>query len=67
MFGETCGICGRAPSGRRLHRDHEHVGAGHRRGLLCFRCNSALRTYMTLDWLRAAVAYLERAEARRVA
>lgn len=64
-FGDICGICGAAESARRLHRDHEHKGAGAIRGLLCFRCNSALRTYLTLDWLRAAVAYLERFEARR--
>jgi hypothetical protein len=65
MFGERCGICGAEPSARRLHRDHEHRGPGSIRGLLCFRCNTALRDYMTLDWLRAAVAYLERFEARR--
>ena len=29
-------------------------------GLLCFRCNAALRVYMTADWLRRALAYLER-------
>lgn len=58
--GEFCGICGREPNGvRRLHRDHDHV-TGKARGLLCFRCNSALRAYMTLDWLRKAVAYLDR-------
>jgi hypothetical protein len=67
LFGEYCGICGRPAGERRLHRDHEHKGAGHIRGLLCFRCNSALRSYMTLDWLRAAVAYLECAETRKAA
>jgi hypothetical protein len=60
--GEHCGICGatRKPGGRRLHRDHDHR-SGLKRGLLCFRCNAALRPYMTLEWLRAAVKYLERA------
>lgn len=59
-FGEVCGICGKPPKpGKRLHRDHDHR-TGERRGLCCFLCNSALRPYMTLDWLRKAVAYLER-------
>lgn len=65
LWGEQCGICGAGPGTRRLHRDHEHKGSGAMRGLCCFRCNTALRDYMTLDWLRAAVAYLERFEARR--
>lgn len=64
--GERCGICDRPPKfGRRLHRDHDHHGAGEFRGLLCFRCNSALRAYMTEAWLRAAVGYVERARLRR--
>jgi hypothetical protein len=59
--GEDCGICGatQKEGGRRLHRDHCHRTATPR-GILCFRCNAALRPYMTLEWLRAAVAYLER-------
>lgn len=57
---ERCGICGAEPKpGRRLHRDHDHR-TGAPRGLACFPCNSALRPYMTADWLRAALAYLER-------
>lgn len=60
---ETCGICDapKTVDGPRLHRDHDHR-TGAPRGLLCFPCNSALRPYMTLDWLRRAVAYAERAE-----
>jgi hypothetical protein len=66
LFGEECGICGALPKdGRRHHRDHEHVAFGAIRGILCFRCNSALRSYLTLEWLRQAVAYLERFEERR--
>lgn len=67
--GDHCGICGRerTPFDPKLHRDHEHSGVGTPRGILCFRCNAALRPYMTLEWLRAAVAYVERAEARRAA
>lgn len=62
--GEACGICGaeRKPDGKRLHRDHDHRRSI-ARGILCFRCNAALRPYMTLTWLRAAVTYLERTEA----
>lgn len=60
-FGETCNICGRpATSTRRLDRDHDHV-TGAPRGLLCVRCNRALPTWVTADWLRKAAAYLERA------
>lgn len=58
--GERCGICGRAPSAsRRLDRDHCHA-SGAPRGLLCARCNRALPSWMTSEWLRGAVAYLER-------
>jgi len=57
--GESCGICGSKAATRRLHRDHDHR-TGQPRGLLCFRCNRNLPTYATADWLRAAVAYLER-------
>jgi hypothetical protein len=58
---EECGICTAKAGSRRLHRDHEHVGQGRPRGLLCFRCNAALRPYMTLEWVEAAAAYLRRA------
>jgi hypothetical protein len=59
---ERCGICRAEPKpGRNLHRDHNHrTGAG--RGLLCFRCNAALRPYMDRQWLEAAAAYLARLE-----
>lgn len=65
LFGERCGICGTGPGTRRLHRDHEHKGDGRIRGLLCFRCNAALRSYQTIEWLRGALAYLERFERLR--
>lgn len=64
--GPACGICGKLPGeGEKFHRDHEHKGDGLARGVLCFRCNTALRPYCTLRWVRAALAYLERAEDRR--
>lgn len=60
--GEHCGICGREPKpGRKLYRDHDHR-SGQARGVLCFQCNSVLRTYMTVDWLRQALAYVERSQ-----
>lgn len=58
---ERCGICGAAPKAKRLHRDHGHR-SGVPRGLLCFPCNSALRPYMTVEWLAAALEYLKRTE-----
>lgn len=58
---ERCGICGAEPKpGRRLHRDHDHTNGGRPRALLCFRCNSGLRNYMTVEWLESALAYLRR-------
>lgn len=58
--GEHCGICTRGRTGgRRLDRDHDH-GTGTARGLLCSRCNRALPSWVTAEWLRAAIAYLER-------
>lgn len=60
---ETCGICGAVGKTRRLHRDHDHR-QGVPRGLLCFRCNAALRPYMTGEWCRRAAHYLDRAANR---
>jgi hypothetical protein len=60
--GEFCAICGALPKSRRLHRDHDHA-TGRPRGLLCFRCNRFLTTWMTVEFLRKVIAYLaERAE-----
>ena len=56
--GETCGICGTPPKSRRLHIDHDHARMKIR-GLLCFRCNNALPSWVTPGWLRDAAAYLE--------
>jgi hypothetical protein len=63
--GEHCGICGAVPKTRRLDRDHEHKGNGALRGLLCIRCNLALPNRITIEWLKLAIAYLERFEERK--
>ena len=55
--GGVCAICGSPPKSRRLHVDHDHR-TGAVRGLLCFRCNRALPSYVTAEWLHAAASYL---------
>ena len=63
-FGDTCNICGRpASERRRLDRDHCHK-TGQARGLLCARCNRALPSWCTPQWLRKAAYYLECAQER---
>jgi hypothetical protein len=70
---EACGICGRPRSPeRKHHRHHEHKGEGFPLGLLCHVCNRVIghRLMMAsggdvLGWLRKAVEFYERAEARR--
>jgi hypothetical protein len=61
--GNFCELCGNPPKTRGLSEDHDHKTGAHR-GWLCYRCNIILRPYVTLEWLRKAVAYLERAAAR---
>lgn len=56
--GGGCAICGAPPKLRRLHVDHDHK-TNRVRGLLCYRCNKALMPWITVSWLRVAVAYLE--------
>lgn len=56
---ERCAICGAGPKTRKLQRDHCH-SRGVPLGLLCARCNRAIPSWMTPEWLRAAAAYLER-------
>jgi len=55
--GGGCAICGAKPKTRRLHVDHDHA-TGKVRGLLCHRCNRALPTWVTADWLVDAGRYL---------
>lgn len=58
--GGVCAICGRPPSAkRRFDMDHCHKGL-YLRGLLCPRCNRALPSWMTPQWLRAAADYVEK-------
>lgn len=53
-----CKICGRGPSGKRpLAIDHHH-GTGKVRGLLCYRCNTAISILDDKDHLEKALAYL---------
>jgi hypothetical protein len=55
--GGVCAICGNPPKKRPLHIDHNHR-TGRVRGLLCYRCNRALPTYATAEWLRRACEYV---------
>lgn len=63
QFGSACNICGaeQKAGGRRLHRDHCHA-SGIARGVLCFRCNTALPNRVTVEWLESAAAYMRRAD-----
>lgn len=56
--GGGCAICGAQPKTRRLDCDHDHATMD-LRGLLSHRCNRALPTWITADWLRAAACYLD--------
>lgn len=47
-----------APRGM-LHVDHDH-STGRVRGLICFRCNTALERVELRDWLPRTIAYLSR-------
>lgn len=56
-----CAICLSPPaSSRRFDIDHDHRRLTIR-GLLCPRCNRALHSWMTAEWLRAAADYLDHA------
>jgi hypothetical protein len=61
--GNVCAVCKRAPNPdqkRRFHVDHDHKTMTVR-GVVCFRCNRALPSWVTPEWLRAAADYLEEA------
>jgi hypothetical protein len=59
--GGGCAICGAKPKTRRLDTDHDHR-TGLIRGLLCHRCNRAIPSWVTVEWLLLVIAYLRRAE-----
>jgi hypothetical protein len=60
--GGTCALCPRLPSPkRRLDIDHDHKGM-FVRGVLCHRCNRNLPTWVTVEWLENAIAYLEKGD-----
>ena len=54
--GPACQICGNVPK-RGLDQDHDHR-TGETRGWLCHRCNRALPSWVTTDWLWAAFHYV---------
>ena len=61
--GPACQICGNVPK-RGLDQDHDHK-TDVTRGWLCHRCNRALPTWVTVEWLYRALVYLLRHEERR--
>jgi hypothetical protein len=57
--GGVCAICGRPATQIRLLVDHNH-NTGRVRGLLCYRCNTALgRLGDSVEGLERALAYLQ--------
>ena len=56
--GPACQICGNVPK-RGLDQDHEH-GTNRTRGWLDHRCNRALPSWITPEWLLLAFLYLTR-------
>lgn len=58
--GGGCAICGKTPSNRRLHVDHDHK-TGKVRGLTCYKCNVGLGYFGDdPERTRRATEYLER-------
>ena len=61
-----CWICGKPPTKRRLHVEHDHR-TGRIRGLACWSCNTLLqRAHDDPGILRSAVKYLESYEADHI-
>lgn len=64
--GGHCALCAATSPKRlkkdgtayRFHVDHDHT-TGRVRGLLCFRCNTALPHRATAAWLYLAAAYVD--------
>ena len=61
-----CWVCGRLPTKRRLHVEHDHK-TGRIRGLVCWKCNVLLKQASDSPAiLRYAAEYLESDEASRI-
>jgi len=61
-----CWICGRLPTGRRLHVEHDHK-TGKVRGLACWACNKLLREARDNQVILASAAkYLASQEAEDI-
>lgn len=57
----VCAICGKPPTDRRLHLDHDHQ-TGKLRGLLCMLCNQGLGRFRDdAALLTSAIRYLQEA------
>jgi hypothetical protein len=54
-----CALCPTRPVTRRLDVDHDHRTMVVR-GLLCHKCNRALPSWITPEWLVNAAVYLRR-------
>jgi hypothetical protein len=52
-----CAICDKPLPDHCTLTDHDHK-TGLFRGLLCFRCNAALRDYMDVEFLEKALTYM---------
>jgi hypothetical protein len=61
-----CWICGKKPTNRRLHVEHDHK-TGKVRGLACWACNTLLsKASDNPTILRKAADYLESTEAQDI-